>query len=199
MKVVMIILVQGYYDNRIANWGSVDPLLEKHIQYSPYNYVVRNPILFFDPDGMQVSREMQKADDGAILTIGPSIAIDPKVVGQALEEVIKLVGTGVVIGYGVNIFIHPSTSEQAVKETVGETEDVTIRELYTQHGKTNVKHGEYINTSTESLVQRKKELSGRRLDKNERKERQKIKEELKGRKLIPNRQTKDIPKEDINN
>jgi len=44
-----------YYDARIANWGSVDPLFEKHIGWNPYNYVLRNPIALIDPDGMQVS------------------------------------------------------------------------------------------------------------------------------------------------
>jgi len=43
-----------YYDARIANWGSVDPLLEKHYDYSPYNYVLRNPLKLVDPDGRQV-------------------------------------------------------------------------------------------------------------------------------------------------
>ncbi|MBK8553902.1 MAG: hypothetical protein IPL53_23800 [Ignavibacteria bacterium] len=31
-----------YYDARISNWGSIDPLLEKHYDFSPYNYVLRN-------------------------------------------------------------------------------------------------------------------------------------------------------------
>lgn len=43
-----------YYDSRIANWTSVDPLFEKHIQWSPYNYVLRNTLKLIDPDGMQV-------------------------------------------------------------------------------------------------------------------------------------------------
>jgi RHS repeat-associated protein len=43
-----------YYDSRIANWGSVDPLFERHINWSPYNYVLRNSLVLFDPDGKQV-------------------------------------------------------------------------------------------------------------------------------------------------
>lgn len=43
-----------YYDSRIANWTSIDPLFEKHFDYSPYNYVWRNPIRLIDPDGRQV-------------------------------------------------------------------------------------------------------------------------------------------------
>ncbi|MBZ0201415.1 MAG: hypothetical protein K8I03_00200 [Ignavibacteria bacterium] len=42
-----------YYDSRVANWTSADPLFEKHFDYSPYNYVLRNPIILIDPDGNQ--------------------------------------------------------------------------------------------------------------------------------------------------
>jgi RHS repeat-associated protein len=43
-----------YYDARIANWLSIDPLMEKHTQWSPYNYVLRNPMVLIDPDGKQI-------------------------------------------------------------------------------------------------------------------------------------------------
>jgi RHS repeat-associated protein len=43
-----------YYDARVGNWTSLDPLMEKHIDYSPYNYVLRNPFKLVDPDGRQV-------------------------------------------------------------------------------------------------------------------------------------------------
>jgi hypothetical protein len=41
-------------DSRISNWTSIDPLFEKHIDYSPYNYVLREPIRLVDPEGKQV-------------------------------------------------------------------------------------------------------------------------------------------------
>ena len=43
-----------YYDARISNWTSPDPLFEKHLQWTPYNYVLRNPLILIDPDGKQV-------------------------------------------------------------------------------------------------------------------------------------------------
>ena len=42
-----------YYNSRIANWTTIDPLFEKHKQWTPYNYVLRNPLHLIDPDGKQ--------------------------------------------------------------------------------------------------------------------------------------------------
>jgi RHS repeat-associated protein len=44
-----------YYDSRVSVWLSPDPLFEKHMQWSPYNYVLRNPYVLIDPDGMQIN------------------------------------------------------------------------------------------------------------------------------------------------
>ncbi|HEU0228231.1 MAG TPA: RHS repeat-associated core domain-containing protein, partial [Arachidicoccus soli] len=44
-----------YYDSRVARWMQVDPLYEKHPDFSPYNYVLNNPLKLIDPDGKQVA------------------------------------------------------------------------------------------------------------------------------------------------
>ena|GEM_PF-6492335 len=36
----------------IGRWGSTDPLAEAYADYSPYNYVGNDPVLFQDPTGM---------------------------------------------------------------------------------------------------------------------------------------------------
>jgi len=41
-----------YYDARIANWTTTDPLFQKRIGNSPYNYVLRNPMILIDIRGM---------------------------------------------------------------------------------------------------------------------------------------------------
>jgi len=41
------------YDGRIGRWWSVDPLVDKYPQSSPYVYVLNNPIFYIDPKGME--------------------------------------------------------------------------------------------------------------------------------------------------
>ncbi|WP_276733605.1 SpvB/TcaC N-terminal domain-containing protein [Chryseobacterium carnipullorum] len=41
-----------YYNPRVSLWLNVDPLAEKHPSWSPYIYVLNNPIKYVDPNGM---------------------------------------------------------------------------------------------------------------------------------------------------
>ncbi|MEM6646072.1 MAG: RHS repeat-associated core domain-containing protein, partial [Bacteroidota bacterium] len=56
-----------YYDSVIGRWGAVDPLADKYPEFSPYNYVLGNPMGNIDPDGREVEckiqRECQRAAD----------------------------------------------------------------------------------------------------------------------------------------
>jgi len=44
-----------YYMPALGRWTGVDPLAEKHPEWSAYNYVLNNPLVLIDPDGRQVS------------------------------------------------------------------------------------------------------------------------------------------------
>ena len=57
-----------YYDPAIARWGQVDPLAEQYASYSPYNYVLGNPIALFDPDGMKVE-STHTDEDGNVIAV----------------------------------------------------------------------------------------------------------------------------------
>jgi len=40
-----------YYDSDVARFLSLDPLASDYVAWSPYNYVMSNPIIFIDPTG----------------------------------------------------------------------------------------------------------------------------------------------------
>jgi len=42
------------YMSDLGRWGVVDPLAEKYLNISPYNYTANNPVLYIDPDGRAV-------------------------------------------------------------------------------------------------------------------------------------------------
>ncbi|WP_367393183.1 RHS repeat-associated core domain-containing protein [Lewinella sp. LCG006] len=68
-----------YYDPAVARWGQVDPLADQYAPYSPYNYVLGNPIRLTDPDGRSVDGEYEQSADGKWVktsTKGDEIGID---------------------------------------------------------------------------------------------------------------------------
>jgi len=51
-----------YYDSDVSIWLSVDPMAGKYPSLSPYAYCANNPIVFFDPNGLDTILFNQKGD-----------------------------------------------------------------------------------------------------------------------------------------
>jgi RHS repeat-associated protein len=43
-----------YYDSRIGRWLQTEPLYDKYLQYSPYNYGSNNTFTYIDPTGCEI-------------------------------------------------------------------------------------------------------------------------------------------------
>jgi RHS repeat-associated protein len=59
-----------YYDARIGRWMAADPLAERYLSFSPYDYSLCNPIRGVDPDGARVLDAIQGYAKGLFVS-GP--------------------------------------------------------------------------------------------------------------------------------
>src|SRR5699024_1443218 len=69
-----------YYMPYLGRWMSPDPLSEEYSSWSPYNYVMNNPLRFIDPTGMFVEDAPDdiviKGKNNSSLTITTSIDLE---------------------------------------------------------------------------------------------------------------------------
>jgi RHS repeat-associated protein len=58
-----------WYDPVLGRWGQVDPLAAKYVTWSPYNYVLGNPMRLVDPDGRSVEATYKVDREGVITKV----------------------------------------------------------------------------------------------------------------------------------
>ena len=100
-----------YYMSKIARWTSIDPLLEKHYDYSPYNYVLNNPLGMIDPDGRQEEPNDDRPEwEVAIQIVIPIAGSSPT--GVVVVGAVVALGSAVYLGHltYTHIVPHPGSS-----------------------------------------------------------------------------------------
>lgn len=82
---------------------SVDPLAEKYPAWSPYNYVMNNPVNLIDPTGMGVEDIIFKTYNTTTKTYDVALIIESKIVNEVFEINLPLNMKDVVTG-STNLF-----------------------------------------------------------------------------------------------
>ena len=73
------------YMPALGRWTGADPLAEKHPQWSPYAYVLNNPLVLLDPDGRQVSAQQA-------IQIATGVATSTRALKRLVEGGAELAG-----------------------------------------------------------------------------------------------------------
>jgi RHS repeat-associated protein len=88
-----------YYDGGIIRWLTPDPLADKYYGWSPYNYVLGNPLRYIDPDGRAVAAAPLVAPKAAYLILAGGatvlVAIGAEDMGRGLQDGANWIDTNV--------------------------------------------------------------------------------------------------------
>ncbi len=53
-----------YYDSELGRWLQVDPLADKYLGWSPYNYTMNDPLGYIDPNGKEIWIVGERDEEG---------------------------------------------------------------------------------------------------------------------------------------
>ena len=151
-----------YYDARIGNWTSIDPLMEKHYDYSPYNYVLRNPFKLVDPDGRQtlVWDVIKNTAIQTTKTAAPLVGVSLNPIGIILGSLVNPNQLGQVVKY--QEFIEEQRLWIEELSPIYTTEEINVSSLRVEDSKG--KHESKIRTQ-ENIEKSARELVPGRLQK----------------------------------
>jgi RHS repeat-associated protein len=76
------------FDSRLGRWLSLDPLMAKYPDISPYVFCVNNPIIFIDPDGRDIEPVFHKGPNGEDTKLYAKIIIDGGLDGQFVSDLV---------------------------------------------------------------------------------------------------------------
>ncbi|MEZ5059885.1 MAG: RHS repeat-associated core domain-containing protein, partial [Saprospiraceae bacterium] len=139
------------YDPRLGRWLSRDPLAEKYIGWSPYNFVLNTPIRAIDPNGEYV---YFVNSEGIVTKVEPDLSnIDDERVKNAIVLALKIENGKVYIGTILNsektdVYVFARDQQNQTKEAVKNAEGNWIFKSQNKEGGYS-DFGEVLNGKTE--------------------------------------------------
>ena len=109
----------------LGRWSVMDNLSDKWNQFSPYNYTLNNPILFIDPDGLDVIIAFTGGPTGGGKTVDPK-SKDASTAGRIVQQAENFAKENG-IEFSGRVITPGVTSASSVKNALG-----FIKENYTR-------------------------------------------------------------------